>query len=70
VPATVVIRLNGAPREIPAGGTVADLLRELNLPVPGVAVEVNRTVVPRDRHAETRLRDGDRVEIVQFVGGG
>src|SRR5262245_28605681 len=50
--------------------TVADLLRQLGLDPRRVAVEVNRDVVPRIRHAEHRLTAGDAVEIVTLVGGG
>jgi sulfur carrier protein len=72
MPAVGLIRVqvNGTPREIPEGCTVADLLARLSLAAPLVAVEVNRDVVPRARHADVRLRDGDAVEVVQFVGGG
>jgi sulfur carrier protein len=62
--------LNGSPREIPDGTTVATLLEQLGLAARGVAVEVNYDVVSRQQHAEVRLRDGDRLEIVTFVGGG
>nr|WP_255449815.1 MULTISPECIES: sulfur carrier protein ThiS [Myxococcaceae] len=46
------------------------MLAELSLSGPGVAVEVNAAVVRRAQHAEHRLKEGDRVEIVTFVGGG
>jgi sulfur carrier protein len=62
--------LNGSPREIPDGTTVATLLEQLGLAARGVAVEVNYDVVSRQQHAEVRLRDGDRLEIVTFVGEG
>jgi sulfur carrier protein len=64
------IRVNGRPQDVPDGETVAGLLRRLSIVQPLVAVEVNRIVVPRAQHDATRLRDGDQVEIVQFVGGG
>lgn len=64
------ILLNGQPREIPEGASIAQLLEQLNLATPFVAVEVNLQVVPRPRHAEHRLAPGDRVEVVTFVGGG
>ena len=62
--------INGAPSTIEAGQTIAALLEALALPVDGVAVAVNLQVVPRSRHHETPLRDGDRVEIIRAVGGG
>ena len=64
------ILLNGEPREEPAELTVAQLLARLEMPLRGIAVELNQQVVPRSRHAEQKLRDGDRIEIVSLVGGG
>ena len=64
------ILLNGEPREEPAELTVAQLLARLEMPPRGIAVELNQQVVPRSRHAEQKLRDGDRIEIVSLVGGG
>ena len=64
------IVLNGQPREVGQRITLANLLVELNLEPRHVAVEVNRDVVPRTRHARAVLQEGDRVEIVTFVGGG
>ena len=64
------ILLNGEPREEPAELTVAQLLARLEVPARGIAVELNQQVVPRSRHAEQKLRDGDRIEIVSLVGGG
>ena len=66
----ITVRVNGRPETVEEGTTLAALLQRLATPSALVAVEVNRDVVPRARHAETRLREGDRVEIVQFVGGG
>ncbi|MBN1846925.1 MAG: sulfur carrier protein ThiS [Sedimentisphaerales bacterium] len=63
------IRVNGTAREIAEGATVEQLLTELSLRGP-LAVELNRQVCPRRRHAETELRPGDVVEIVTIVGGG
>lgn len=57
-------------REWPAGQTVADMLRTLNIAPGTVAVELNQQVIRRALHAETPLGDGDVLEIVQFVGGG
>jgi sulfur carrier protein len=66
----VNILLNGEPRVEPAELTVAQLLARLEMPPRGIAVELNQQVVPRSRHAEQKLRDGDRIEIVSLVGGG
>ena len=64
------IQVNGQGREIATGSTVANLLGELGVTQPHVAVEVNLEVVPRAEHSETVLSDGDRVEVVTLVGGG
>jgi thiazole synthase len=64
------ITLNGDPRPLPEPWTVAELLRRLGHDTGKVAVEVNREVVPRVRHAAQQLQDGDAVEIVTLVGGG
>ncbi len=64
------IVLNGDPRELGSGATVSSLLAELGLDSRQVAVERNREVVPRAKHGETVLAEGDRIEVVTFVGGG
>ena len=66
----MTVTVNGEPRTLSDGTTVAALIAELGLRDCRVAVEVNRDVVPRGRYAEQELRPGDVVEIVQFVGGG
>lgn len=64
------IWVNGEPRRVAPGLTVAGLLAELDIAAPGVAVERNRAIVPRSTFADVVLAAGDRVEIVRFVGGG
>lgn len=64
------IYLNGHAHQCAAAMTVASLLAETGHGERRVAVEVNREIVPRSRHAEHRLHEGDRVEIVQAIGGG
>jgi thiazole synthase len=66
----LTITLNGDPRRVAAGLTVAGLLAELELPAAKVAVERNLAIVPRSTFAEVQLADGDALEIVHFVGGG
>ena len=63
------IQVNGEHREVEAT-TILALVEELGLDVRKVAVERNLEIVPRTLHAETALAEGDRVELVQFVGGG
>ena len=64
------IIINGENKELPETLSVAELIRQLELPQMRVAIEINREVVRRADWMLTLLRDGDRVEIVQFVGGG
>ncbi len=64
------VTLNGEQRELPDGLTVAGLLAHLGVKAPRVAVEVNESVVTRDRYEVHRIAPGDSVEIVAFVGGG
>ena len=64
------IEVNGEAREVPDGASVADLLVVLHLAAPKVAVERNLEIVPRSAWATTRLAEGDRLEVVHFIGGG
>lgn len=66
----ISIVVNGSPRDVGDGTTVAALIAELGLGDRRVAVERNREVVPRAQHGETVLATGDRLEVVTFVGGG
>ena len=64
------ILVNGEFREAPTGQTVAELLEELGLQPRYLAVERNRVLIPRRKHSECKLAEGDEVEIVTLVGGG
>lgn len=66
----MALRVNGDRRTVPRGLTVAGLLEVLGVDGRRVAVEHNRSVVPRDERDRVDLEEGDEVEIVQFVGGG
>ncbi len=70
MPAAIDVVINGQSRTVNAGTTVETLIAELGLGDRRVAVERNRSVVPRAEHATTLLVDGDRLELVTFVGGG
>ena len=67
---SVKIRINGEEREIAEGLTVAQLLENLQIGAGRVVVELNRDIISREAHVATALKDGDSLEIVQFVGGG
>lgn len=62
--------INGQGREFPAPQTISTLLSATGFGERRVAVEVNREIVPRSRHADHPLADGDCVEIIQAIGGG
>jgi thiamine biosynthesis protein ThiS len=66
----IEITLNGEQKEIAAGQSILDLVQSLNLPTARLAVEYNLKIVKRNNWSAQRLFPGDKVEIVQFVGGG
>ena len=70
----MTITLNGEAHEIEPGTTVAMLVAMLSgeegRDPRGVAIERNLEIVPKSEHASTLIEDGDRIEVVQFVGGG
>jgi len=67
---SVAIHVNGDERHVTVGLTLAEMLRELGLDARKVAVERNLEIVPRGTFAEVQVEEGDRLEIVHFVGGG
>ena len=65
------IQINGEEREFPQSSlSLEELFETLSLPPQRIAVEVNKTIVPRGLWEKTILKDGDQIEIVHFVGGG
>ncbi len=64
------IKLNGESQEVPDGSSLEDLVRQLSLPPARIAIELNKNVARRAEWATTILAEGDRIEIVHFVGGG
>ena len=66
----ILIQVNGESRETAAGTTVAALLSQLGLNSGRVAIEHNLRILPKAKWEETQVSEGDRFEIVQFVGGG
>jgi thiamine biosynthesis protein ThiS len=68
---TMKLQINGEERTFDSAvSTLAALVETLGMKADRVAVELNRDIVPRDRWAETALKDGDQLEMVHFVGGG
>lgn len=64
------IQLNGQDHELPGPVTLASLVERLGLDARKIAIERNLEIVPRSNYQSTMLDDGDRLEIVNFVGGG
>jgi thiamine biosynthesis protein ThiS len=64
------VYVNGESKELTEGTLLSELLTQLDLPVQRIAVEHNRRVVRRADWGTVALREGDRIEIVHFVGGG
>jgi sulfur carrier protein len=64
------VTVNGRDTEVPDGVSVRALLHHLELASGPVAVEINRTIVPRAKHESHLVSAGDVIEIVHFVGGG
>ena len=66
----MTLTINGEARELAPVATLAELIAALELDTRKVAVERNLEIVPRSLHAATPVADGDRIEIVHFIGGG
>jgi sulfur carrier protein len=67
---SIQIQVNGEQRGFPANATVGDLLRELAIKIDRVAVELNLEILDRKEFDHRSLKQGDRVEILSFIGGG
>ena len=64
------IEINGEPRSFEGSLTLSSLIEHLGMKSDRVAIELNRNIVPREQWPQTQLSEGDRLEIVHFVGGG
>ncbi len=64
------LHINGEERDFPSHLTLSSLLDQLGMKADRVAIELNRNIIARDRWPQTALQEGDRLEIVHFVGGG
>jgi thiamine biosynthesis protein ThiS len=69
-PPPLRVRVNGEERLLPPGTSISALLQQLGIATPRVAVERNREIIPKSRYSDTRLAEGDELEVVEFVGGG
>lgn len=65
-----MITVNGKQIQLTAEMSVADYLEENNYQINRIAVEMNEEILPKYSYSETMLKDGDRLEVVTFVGGG
>lgn len=66
----MTLTINGEDREFTSIGTLSELVSQLGMKPDRVAIELNRELIRRDRWSETKLSNGDKLEIVHFVGGG
>src|SRR3989442_4055151 len=66
----VTVTLNGKPRQVPEGISLLELLKELDVQPSRVVIEHNREIRRKDDFKTARVRDGDELELVYFVGGG
>lgn len=65
-----MITVNGKQIQLTSEMSVADYLEQNNYQINRIAVEMNEEILPKYRYSETMLKDGDRLEVVTFVGGG
>lgn len=66
----MIIELNGENRELTGNQSLADLVASLDLTGKRYAIEVNQELIPRSEHADYSLKENDKIEIVQAIGGG
>lgn len=64
------ITVNGKQHDFVSGSTISDVVAALEVKTDRIATELNLSVIPKAKYAETELNDGDKLEIVSFVGGG
>lgn len=67
---SVEIQVNGEPRDVPQGCTLQALLAQLELTGCRIAVALDREVIPRSTYADVAIQGGERIEILEAVGGG
>ena len=64
------VRINGEIHRLDDGVTLSALLQQLDLAEQRIAVEINESIVPKSRHAETLIQPEDTIEIIHAIGGG
>ena len=69
-PSTIQVTVNGEPKQVPSGESLAALLTKLNIAADRVAIELNKAIVRKRDWNETPVPNGSAIEIVEFVGGG
>ena len=67
---SILITVNGQVQQVPVGSTVLDLLKQLEVLQPAIAVERNSVICSQEQFGSTPIEDGDVFEIVSLVGGG
>ena len=66
----IKIKLNGKVKSIEDNTKLSNLLRNLNIPIKKVAIEINQRIVDKKKLSKINLKNNDKVEIVHFIGGG
>ena len=66
----MIAQVNGQAVTFQASITIVDLIEQLGYADQRIAVEINEDIIPKSRHAEHQLQDGDKIEIIKAVGGG
>ena len=64
------LTINGKEREVHSSKTVTELVQELEINAPNIAVALNCQVIPKSQYPDTFIKEGDQIEIVHAVGGG
>ena len=64
------IQLNGSPYEINTDSNLSELLNKLKIQKNKIAIELNGVILPKQLYGKKKIKDRDKIEIVQFIGGG
>ena len=66
----IKIKVNGKDKTVLNNSRLSDLLHNLNIPIKKVAIELNQEIIDKNRTSNIKLKKGDKIEIVHFIGGG